>query len=127
MADAQWRRFAREVVWTPEVHVAVTLAGLQIPPEGRPEEFRSPSTLVHRDSDGVFTCWRGLSRRASAMDQELGGSVQAATGTEVIAALQPMPAYGASGQALRAWLQLWGAWSPPVKAPTTDTTPPMIL
>jgi hypothetical protein len=141
----QWRRFAREVVWTPEVHAAVTLAGFEIPPEGRPEQFRSPSTLVYRHSDGVFTCWRNL-LPAMVMSQAggssycawlmsiagqtavaLGASVQAVTGAEVIAALQPMPAYGASGKALRAWLQLWGEWSPPVKAPTTDTPPPPMV
>jgi len=121
MADPQWwRRFAREVVWTPEVHVAVTLAGLEIPPEGRPDQFRCPSASVNRNSDGHFVCW-------AARMPDLGCSTVAATGAEVIAALQPMPAYGASGKALRAWLQLWGAWSPPVKASTTNTSPPPIV
>jgi hypothetical protein len=115
MADPNWLKFQREVDWTPEVHAAISHLGIEIPPEGRPLRFRCPSASVEVASDGCFVCWRGW--------HSLRASLVAGNGDEVIAALQPMPAYGASGKALRAWLQLWG-WTPPVKGQAATTTLP---
>jgi hypothetical protein len=116
MPEPNWRRFARDVVWTPDVNLAIQHLGLEIPPEGRPSHFRCSSASVTRDTEAAFICW---SSRAG-----FGRSIVVGTGAEVIDALQPMPPYGASGKALRAWLQMWGAWSPPAKAQPTEPTPP---
>lgn len=136
--DPNWRQFAREVHWSPEISNALRLLALSAPAEGRPTRFRcegiavdrlesgefaysreptGQGLAVDRLSSGEFICWRGS---AGA-----GASRIAGKGDEVLEALAPIPAYGGSGAALREWLAMWG-WTPPPKHQASQP-PPMII
>ena len=119
MAEINWPRFAKEVVWTPKVHAALEMLHIEIPPNGRPHRFKCGRATVQVivGSGGVFLCW----------NKKKSTSFIVGNGNQVIAHLQPMPAYGAAGKALRAWLTLWG-WEPPKKVePAADSPPLMVL
>ena len=108
-----WRQFAREVRWSPEISNALRLLALAAPPEGRPTRFRCEGIAVDRLPTDEFICWRGS---AGA-----GASRIAGNGDEVLRALAPIPAHGGSGAALREWLVMWG-WTPPAKVPSQPAT-----
>jgi hypothetical protein len=106
MSTPSWNQFARDICWSPEISHALRLLALeaQIPEQGRPTRFRCDGLAVERTPAGEFICWRGS---AGA-----GRSSVAGNGDEVLSALAPIPAHGASGAALREWLMMWG-WTPP--------------
>jgi hypothetical protein len=112
-----WRQFAREVCWSPELSNALRLLALAAPPEGRPTRFMCEGIGVERLPSGEFVCWRGSAGS--------GASCIAGNGDQVLEALAPIPAYGGSGAALREWLTMWG-WTPPPKRQASQP-PPMII
>lgn len=112
-----WRAFSR-IPYTPETHAVLAALGLEVPPEGVPEQFRTGKYDViveARPAAGEpvprFLAFKG------------GTSWIAHSPAEIARAFRPRTP---SGDAIRQWLA-WHGWQPPAKpgsAPSSPTSTP---
>lgn len=99
LQGANWSKFS-ELPWCPVLHGAVKALEVQIPPRGRPtlfQEFEKETGFWARAAPGGgFVVREGDSSRGVA------------TAVEVLRAAPRLSKNTPHGDALRAWLLLWG-------------------
>lgn len=94
--NPNWRQFSR-IPWDSTVADVVRVLGVEVPPEGRPVSFICGGFIAAHTSAGL---WVVMSRE--------GGSRYVDGPREVLKAAK-LAKGTPSGDALRQWLEMWGA------------------
>lgn len=109
-----WRAFSR-IPYTPETHAVLTALGLEVPPEGVPEQFHTGKYNV-------------IVEARPAADEPVPRFLAFRDGTSWISCspaeiASAFPLRTTSGDAIRQWLA-WHGWQPPAKPGSAPSSPP---